>query len=367
MAEDYSVRRYRLGYEDEIVQLLELAIEGWSNPSVEYSSLDHWRWKHLCNPLGKSCISVGVSEEHIIGCNHAIPRKVKIGRGCILCNNGVDSAVHPGFRRRGVYSKTLELLNQLSIEDRVKLRYAVTQNPIIIGHRSGDYRLFPHDVMVFVRIQDVDLHLQMMPEKYAMMKSYGFHLAKIYNNLRKILKKPLRSDWDIPIQRINSFTERINVFWKEIRDHYGFIVERTKDYLNWRYCDPRGGDYVVNVAEEDGKTLGYNVLRIDRRRGEYPVGFIVDLLSLPHRLDVAEALLANAVDYFDVNAVNIVGSLVVKRHPYEKIFNSFGFLNSRFKMNICYRLFEEIGEEVPRFKNSSPDRVHFVFGDYDAV
>lgn len=367
MVSDYSIRRYKLGDEDKIVPLLELAIEGWSNLDVKCSSLDHWRWKHQCNPLGKSYVSVGASEDNIIGCNHATPRKVKIGNTVFLCYNGVDSAVHPDFRRRGVYTNTLELLNKFALENGVKLRYAITQNPIIIEHRSKNYLMFPQDVMVFVRILDIDLQLKMMPEKNAMMKNYGFHLAKLYNNLRNILRKPVRSDGDIRISRIHSFSEDINLFWNEIRDHYSFIVERTKDFLNWRYCDPRGGDYAVHVAEEDDKILGFNVLRIDRRWNEYPVGYIVDLLTVPDRLDVVKALVANAVNHFDRNAVNIISSLVVKNHSYEDIFNSFGFLNSRFKMNICFRLFEEMCEKLLEFRTSSPNRVHFAFGDYDAV
>ena len=56
---------------------------------------------------------------------------------------------------------------------------------------------------------------------------------------------------DYKIFPIQYFDDRINVFWNKIRNEYNFITERNKDYLNWRYCDKRGGNHEVFIAEFD--------------------------------------------------------------------------------------------------------------------
>jgi hypothetical protein len=40
---------------------------------------------------------------------------------------------------------------------------------------------------------------------------------------------------------IERFEEWADEFWTQLGARYKFIVQRDKDYLNWRYCDPRGG------------------------------------------------------------------------------------------------------------------------------
>ena len=116
------------------------------------------------------------------------------------------------------------------------------------------------------------------------------------------------------IEEVKCIDERIEMFWNGIKDHYSFIVNRSKEDLNWRYCDPRAGCFVVKQAEEGGRILGYSALRVNRYREDYPVGFIVDLLTLPNRLDVADALVKDAVRYFDDENINIVNYQVVKNH-----------------------------------------------------
>ena len=67
--------------------------------------------------------------------------------------------------------------------------------------------------------------------------------------------------------------------------------------------------------------MGYSVLKINRLREDYPIGYIVDLLALPDRLEVARVLISDAVRYFDERNINIVNCLTVKGHPYTSLFS----------------------------------------------
>jgi len=68
------------------------------------------------------------------------------------------------------------------------------------------------------------------------------------------------------------------------------------------------------------------VLRIDRHQQDYPIGYIVDLLTLPNRLDVAMALVENAVSYLMGHHINMILCMFMKNHPYEAILKEMDLL-----------------------------------------
>jgi len=361
LSKKYEVRPYRPWDEEGIVHLLDLSFKGWPNYDLTCSSLDHWKWKFEDNPLKMFLIVVGIHNNKKISCLHEIPLKIKIGDKFELCNYAANLAVHPDFRKIGVSNKMIELMIELRKKAGIQYVYFVSRNPIVIKSLSKRYYRFPKTVLNLVKIRDLDLQLQKMPIKNAWLMKMGFYSARLINDVRNIILSRAR-DRDLRISEIDHFDERIDEFWEEVSSHYDFIVERNRNYLNWRYCDTRAGGFVVRQAEEDGKVMGYSVLKINRYRSDYPVGFVVDLLSLHDRRDVAEDLAMDAVNYFDRNKVNIVNYLVIKDHPNVGVFNRLGFLDSRIKPVILY-----LGHELNKIKTTSANRVHFSYGDIDSL
>ena len=110
---------------------------------------------------------------------------------------------------------------------------------------------------------------------------------------------------------------------------------RDAGWLNWRYCDPRGGDFTVRQAKYDeGNIQGYIVLTISRTTLDYPTGCVVDMMIPPDRHDVADLLLQEATDIFDSQDTNMAICLIVQDTLYMKIYPRHGFLNSRKKLNL---------------------------------
>jgi len=207
----------------------------------------------------------------------------------------------------------------------------------------------------------------MMQSEHDWLKKYGFHLVNFFNKISNTFRVTGTSERTFYISEIRSFDDRVNIFWDEIKDHYDFIVERDRDYLNWRYCDPRGGDYVVKQAEDNGRVLGYSILRVNKYKKDYPIGYIVDLLTLPGRLDVADALVAEANKYFDSHNINIIKYLLIRNHPYEKILRKYEFVKSPSKIDLFLKPHDKIDAELNKLKKVTLKKLHFVYGDYDAI
>lgn len=368
MCAKFEVQHYRLGDEHEIVQLLRLVFDGWPHFDIKCNPVDHWRWKYLDNPVGRIICTLAVSGGKIIGCFHSPLLAVKIGDSIYLCSQGADQAVHPDFRRMGIYTKTREMAQKIRMEEGVEFHFSgsIVQLMIDSSIRRGEFR-FPHEGEVFVRIHDVDEHLRKMPTGKYLLNKYGFLALRLINRIINALKSSRPLKQGLAINEIERFDERINDFWEKISMKYHFIVKRTEDYLNWRYCDPRAGAFIVKLAEEDEEILGYSVLRINRFVEDYPVGWLVDLLTLPDRPDAAHALVQDAVKYFDQNDVNIAICLINRGHAHAGIVKRYGFLNSRQGPFRVYVSYIQDSENIRKFKESQVDEVHSVFGDYDWI
>jgi len=368
LKKDYTVRPYRQGDEEDIVQLLQLVFNGWPHLDLKCSSLDFWRWKYQDKVLDRKIISVAEINNKIIGSTHPRLLKIKMFDKIVLCSLGGDVAVHLDFRNIGVWKNLREFSNEAKKKAGVQYSYLVTGNPIVIKAfmRSKNYNLFPTSLVNLVRIKDIDQQLQMMPAKNSSLKKLGFHAAKILNDISNTIHGSESVKQDLTIAETDNFDERINGFWEEVSNQYDFIVERRRDYLNWRYCDPRCGDFIIKIAEYEGQILGYSVLRINRFLIDYPVGYIVDLLTLSNRPDVSEALAADAISYFDNNDVNIINYQVVKGHPYERILKKQGFLNSRIKIHLFYN---PLGnkDEIRKLKTSPENRIYVSWADHDVL
>lgn len=92
----------------------------------------------------------------------------------------------------------------------------------------------------------------------------------------------------------------------------------------------------------------------------------MDLLTLPERQDVAENLIMDAVRYFDSQEVNIINCLVPGGHQNISTLRSYGFLNSRIRLQLFCRYYV-FGEAKAMIESSSENRVHFSYGDIDSL
>jgi hypothetical protein len=313
-----------------------------------------------------SQFAVGLSDNRIVGCNHYLPLKIKIGNKIYLSTQGLDVAVHSDFRRMAIFNKMMDLGIKMRKEFGSQFHYYITWNPKLSKYLSKYYHRFPHHARRLFRINDVELQIRKQPMKFGFIYEYGGHLMKLANKYRNALQPYRPFSYDFDIGKIIHFDERIEGFWEEIKDHYHFIVKRSQDYLNWRYCDPRGGDYLVMIAQRDADILGYMVLRTDGHQPEYPIGYIVDLLTLPNRIDVATALVENAVSYFDGHHINMILCMLMKNHPYEAILKRNGFITKRERIPLFYTDYAEV-KELKRSETRSPSRIHFVYGDLDVI
>jgi hypothetical protein len=328
MTLDISIRLFERDERNEIVSLLDEVFNGWPHFDLNCRPEDHWEWKYLDTPYQSSTVIVGSHKNSIISCYHDGDRRFKLGDKVLEGGYGCDLAVHPRFRGQGLFNRMENLLMEERIKKGKQIACSQTKNPLLVkSARRKNIPEFPRSISNMFHIQNIDLHLKYSGIKSPYLKKYAFKaLKKITQTKAKFLAQPITGDF-YNVKSKAEFGEEISRFWYEIKDYYYFIPEISKRYMNWRYADPRGGDYNIRVIEEDGRVYGYSVLRINKLDNDYPIGYIVDLLALPNDVKALESLFWDAISFFENNSVNLAKFWTVKKSLHHKISKKFGFVD----------------------------------------
>jgi len=359
---NYTIQPYTNGDEDNIVRLLQLVFKRWPPFDIKCTPFEHWNWRYKDNLTGQTTVSVAKDGNKLIGCIHWNPRRIKVGSGIFLGCCSLDMGVHPDYRQMGISSDLISSVDELRIRTGMEFAYFETSNPMHLRTIKRKVPLYV-DVTHFVRIKDIRMHLNKIFYKKKLIIHIGFRILHFINRAQNFIKHFRQSENTIRVSDIKRFDDRFNKLWQAVSNTYELITERTEKYLNWRYCDARGGNYTVKIAQDKKDVFGYIVLKINKAIKDYPVGYIVDILTLPGRLDVADELLSAAVYFFDMNNINIVHARLVRGHPYGESLRKAGFVDSREKKSIFFTPYKKLGNEMTRILSKGTTGIYMTYGD----
>ncbi len=329
-------------------------------------------WKTVDSPFGPDLIIAEVDGRIVnVDLNNFL--NIKIGNSILFSEYAAYTTTHPDFRGKGIHDAKLAYKNKIKEKRNIQFTYLQSTNPIVINRQEKQGRLpFPHRISHMIRVKNLNIYFKNKKiEKNATLLKNGYTMLKILNKTYKILKPLPMSKQDFEIKTINSFEKRYDHFWDKIKENHAFILEKNQKYLNWRYCDSRGGQYITKAAVGSEGILGF-VVYLLMGEDEYFEGYLSELLTLPNRLDVASALLKSSCDYFDDHDVNSINYSVVDGHPYQALSESEGFIDTNGVRLINSSLlsgsklfgnFRKCMDDYEILRTSPPLKVHFNYGD----
>jgi GNAT superfamily N-acetyltransferase len=318
-------RPYEPRDDASLLDLLVRAFDGWPKRELRVPAIDHLRWKLGSHPQALASHIVVEQGGRLIAARPIWVFTVQIDGRPMLARFGVDRAVLPEFQRQGVMT-ALELRMPKEWHQRFEVSIALTTN---------------------------------WAHMYASPGLRHFRRVEVLSRSSQGSQEPASAPFEL--RRIETFDARIDVFWREAARSFRFLIERTMDYLNYRYADPRAGTYEIVIAEQDGSILGYVVTTASREAGH-----IVDLLALPDRSDVVQALLRRAIDLLSNKGVARVECWRVVDHPYRIVLERCGFETLRRTHGIELASLQGQDEEMAFFADPK-SAVHIMAGDTDLV
>jgi GNAT superfamily N-acetyltransferase len=352
---DFKVRLFQQGDEDKIVKLLVKTFKRWEKYS---DPLKIWRWKYVDDPKarGFNCVVVLIGDK-IVGCNHSIIYRAKVAGEMVSISWNDELAVDADYRGQGIWNKIRAFKEDYEKNTGAfsKYDYNTSVNPIVFNSWEKRERpLFTYNVTRMVRIKDIDLHLRMRPAKNEQVMKIGFSGLKAINQVTRRLSSASREGLDVKIVEVSSFDEGVDRFWDVVSSDYGFILEKKRDFLNWRYQDNERGTHRKLLAVVGDEVVGFAVLRATEE-DSYREGYISELLALRDRSDVVDSLFNYACEFFDERGFNCVYYQVVEDHVYRVNSEKWGFVNSKSSPNILFN-----------FSVKNPDNKQSIFDDVPA-
>jgi GNAT superfamily N-acetyltransferase len=282
--------------------------------------LKFWRWWFWEQPWRKGRVFGIPGEDGIAGLRPLsfLPVSVKGRRE--LCGFLNATVTHPAYRRRGVFSRTLDhVLDRAAREEH--LRFAIS------FPNDNSYPLHLRNDRI-VALRDIPLYLKLLDPRVVFRARVRLNLpARLCLVFTAGTGRPHAPD-RVQLRTVPSFDGRFDAFWERVRNTNTISIERTGGYLNWRYLKSPYGPYTIVAAEERGSSevKGYIVAAEVRRFG-LRLGLIADVLVDPECPSIASALIGDMLIRFKSRGIEAAGCLMYDHHPVAAALRERGFVS----------------------------------------
>ena len=222
------IRKYKKGDEFQIFKLDRLTeTHPWNR-----RNLSNWYWKYKgTNPFGRSLVWVAEKNGRVVATFSAIPLNYRIKNKIIKGACSIAMIVHPDYQNKGLIKFVADKLFENAKSKKFKFIYGYPNENAYLIHKK------------FFLYQDVS--------------QQKLFYKKISNTEKIQINK------NIKVKQVDKFTNKINFFLDKVKSQRSFYLNRTKDYLNWRYSFRPDVNYKKYIfLDSKNSILGYIVLKI---------------------------------------------------------------------------------------------------------
>jgi hypothetical protein len=183
------------------------------------------------------------------------------------------------------------------------------------------YENLPHKLFLWQKINDID---KLYENHTSKNRLYYDKIMRVHN---RITYRKKNNTSGVDVEQVDVFNSEIDDYWLQVSPRYMYSLEKSSEYLNWRYCRDFAGEYNKFIARIDGKTAGYAVVSINI---ESPMNIVFTVADCCYdSIETGYALLENISNLFDDSNSNVLRMLIPKGHPLERISAEYGMWNTR--------------------------------------
>jgi FkbH-like protein len=253
-----------------------------------------WRWMFVDSARRLNVqpqVWLHRQNERIVGHNGAIPVRLKIGSEERPTAWLVDTMVLPEYRDQAVGAR-------LMVEAHEDLPFALslgqTEQMRAIQLRLGWHQVAPlQTAMALIRPERV--LSGKLPKPAALAAGLAFRA-------RSLVREAAGSRSDLQMRFIERFDDRHDELWERTAHEFGCAVRRDASYLNWKYVDQPGLDFLRLEVQSSSGTMGVIVLNfrdpdeVYRYRRAFLVDVVAPLSNQPFVIDLVRTALNAAAD-----------------------------------------------------------------------
>jgi GNAT superfamily N-acetyltransferase len=288
-----EIRQYRPEDFPALLRLVEACYGAQAEPP------EWWRWRHFEHPGGPASIWLAVEGGQVVGMRPISFFPYFLDGVCV--KGGLFSAVmvHPKFRRQGIFSRLVHQSVETAWRTNAVFVATMPNDLSYAGFQKGGWTDLG-DRTLYVRVTDWS----------AVLRSKGAPrwIASLVRP-RGVSLAPSDSARDFRVETVDRFDLVFEDFTLELgRQWRGVTLNRTSDWLNWRYESHPWNNYTRLIARSaEGQPLGFLVTNLERRAG-LQIGYIVDLLA---RAEAARrSLISAAVENLRRQGAHVIAAVL---------------------------------------------------------
>lgn len=325
---------------------------------TEEDKLDEkfWRWEYEKGPDGRAWIYIVEDENKIIGHFADIPRWFSVQGKIVLGTLSLELMVHPDYWRKGIFSA----MGRYGIQ-RVKQENGLflTAYPIRLETIYGLKKIGWKEV--------VKLPVLVYPIRFSGILNRYLHFSPLSLLIGGVIRffyfllcglKRRKEIDGMEIEEVGLFDDPFDSFWQKVLSLYPIMGIRNRNYLTWRYRQHPTRNYTIYRAIKNGEMRGYIVLRKVELLN-FNSAVIVDLLALDEI--TLTALVEKGIQHSRQEGADLLGFMVPKGHPYDKILRRRGFLPS--PKTFQFMVYPHSNREI----FLSPEKWYVNWGDTDVI
>ena len=282
-----------------------------------YSSPEYWQWRYFGNQVAD--VSVFVARDRggqIVAMQPVSAYAMSVQGETRRVYMLTGAITHSEHRRRGLFSRLVEAIE----ED-----LSTLPDPFIFT--------FPNEQSArgFERFRSwypreyLQLFVRPLPSLRLFASLVQYFAKNVAETTASIQLEslPPRKEGELQIQPISSFNEDLSRLARRSPLSRACFIDRTADYLNWRYVASPVSRYLVYQAVAGGSVEGYVVMKGATLYG-LRAGLIVDLVAADDQ--TTRHLLNQAVRTAQASGLDILGYQVGQFRPYVDTLRKAGFV-----------------------------------------
>ncbi|GEM_PF-408259 len=288
----WAIRDYQRGDEAAIVDLHSRV---FAEPSGARPAHDprpacgplHWRWEFADNPVGPQTIklvwrepSSGDPHSDLVGQYAVSPRRLRCLGETRLAGLSIDAMTDPAFKRQGIFSASAEACYTTMRERDFCVVFGFPNADSIRGFEKnlGWRSVMPLPVL----IKPLDLGELLgsqveRPQLRSLLSIATRQLSRAPGIVDELSTQLQRAGPRPPVRTFDRFGDWVDPLWRRCQSQHEIWVIRDQEYLEWRYDQRPGSDYLRLRVDGAEGISGYAVLAFSTG-AQGPGAFIMELV-----------------------------------------------------------------------------------------
>lgn len=276
-------------------------------------------WRYLDNPTGELFVDFAIDPERdgqVAGTYCVSPVQFKIGDRQVLGAQSIDTLTDQHYRGRGLFKKLAAHTYARCADRGVGLVYGFP------NHRSA-FGFFER--LAWTRMDPVPFLVRGLRAGYV-ARRLGVP-AKVADFLSGVAlgARPPRLARSQDLRVVLEFDDAFDELWGEFARDVPVAAQRSSRYLRWRFSANPSARYKTYGLYEAGGLVGYVIFRVVDKHGGR-VGYVMELIHRPGRVDVGRALLQQAIHDIALDGGEVVLAWNLSHSPNRASYRRTGFV-----------------------------------------